>query len=61
MSMKFAESMVKIGNIANSESFVSGEASKNCRVYQFINTFRMFLFDMTQTLTFFCKRMYMLY
>ena len=32
---QFSESMVKMGNITNSESFVTGEVRKNCR---FVNT-----------------------
>lgn len=32
---QFSDSMVKMGNITNSESFVNGEVRKNCR---FINT-----------------------
>lgn len=32
---QFAESMVKLGNITNSDSFVTGEVRKSCR---FINT-----------------------
>lgn len=32
---QFSDSMVKMGNITNSESFVTGEVRKNCR---FVNT-----------------------
>lgn len=32
---QFAESMVKMGNITNSDSFLTGEVRKNCR---FVNT-----------------------
>ncbi|BAT99116.1 hypothetical protein LR48_Vigan09g177600 [Vigna angularis] len=32
---QFSESMVKMGNITNSESFITGEVRKNCR---FVNT-----------------------
>ena len=32
---QFSESMVKMGNITNSESFFTGEVRKNCR---FVNT-----------------------
>lgn len=32
---QFSESMVKMGNITNSESFVNGEVRKNCR---YVNT-----------------------
>lgn len=32
---QFSESMVKMGNITNSESFINGEVRKNCR---FVNT-----------------------
>ena len=32
---QFSDSMVKLGNIINQESFVNGEVRKNCR---FVNT-----------------------